>query len=73
VQQGPDGNFVYVANAQQLAEVRKVSAGEVVDGMQWIRSGLQPGETVVTQGQYRLAQGVPIAGTQAVSAPGARP
>jgi multidrug efflux system membrane fusion protein len=61
VQQGPDGSFVYVANARHEAEVRKVGVGEVVDGMQWIRSGLQPGETVVTQGQYRLAAGLPIA------------
>jgi multidrug efflux system membrane fusion protein len=73
VQQGPDGNFVYVADAQHLAEVRKVGVGDVVDGMQWIRTGLQPGETVVTQGQYRLAQGVPIAGPQNAVKPGVHP
>jgi multidrug efflux system membrane fusion protein len=61
VQQGPDGSFVYIANARHVAEVRSVAAGEVVDGMRWIRSGLQPGETVVTQGQYRLAPGVALA------------
>ncbi|MDB5858386.1 MAG: mdtA 1 [Ramlibacter sp.] len=78
VQQGADGNFVYVANARHQAEVRKVGVGEVVDGMQWVRSGLAPGETVVTQGQYRLAAGVPIAAapppaTAAAPAPGAHP
>jgi multidrug efflux system membrane fusion protein len=64
VQQGPNGNFVYVANAQHVAELRNVTAGDTVNGMQWIRSGLKPGETVVTQGQYRLAPGVPIAAAQ---------
>jgi multidrug efflux system membrane fusion protein len=72
VQQGPDGSFVYVENAQHAAEVRKVGVGEVVDGMQWIRTGLQPGETVVTQGQYRLAPGVAIAATPGASAAGVR-
>jgi multidrug efflux system membrane fusion protein len=67
VLQGPDGPFVYVANARHLAEVRKVGVGEVVDGMQWVRSGLQPGETVVTQGQYRLAPGLPIAAAPAAA------
>jgi multidrug efflux system membrane fusion protein len=77
VQQGPNGNFVYVSNAQHVAELRKVTAGEVVDGMQWIRSGLAPGETVVTQGQYRLAPGLPVAATAPPAAgattPGAHP
>jgi multidrug efflux system membrane fusion protein len=68
VQQGPNGNFVYVANARHVAELRNVTAGDVVNGMQWIRSGLAPGETVVTQGQYRLAPGVPLAGTAAAPA-----
>jgi multidrug efflux system membrane fusion protein len=68
VQQGPDGAFVYVANARHAAEVRKVDVGAVVDGMQWVRSGLQPGETVVTQGQYRLAPGVLLAAMPAPAA-----
>ncbi|MDB5730206.1 MAG: putative Co/Zn/Cd efflux system rane fusion protein [Variovorax sp.] len=63
VQQGSSGAFVYVSNAQHAAEVRPVIAGDVVNGMQWIRSGLQPGETVVTQGQSRLAAGLPLAET----------
>jgi multidrug efflux system membrane fusion protein len=79
VQQGPDGNFVYVESAQHVAQLRPVVTGDVIDGMQWIRSGVQPGETVVTQGQYRLAPGVALAATPrpatAASAPasGAQP
>jgi len=73
VQQGSKGPFVYVADAQQHAQVRDVQTGPVVAGNQWIRSGLQAGETVVTQGQSRLAAGVAIAGDAAAPAGAATP
>lgn len=60
VQQGPDSAFVYLVDAQGAAQPRKVVAGAVVDGLQWIQSGVQPGDAVVTQGQYRLAPGVKV-------------
>ena len=71
VQLGRDGNFVYVLGSDDKVQVRPVKAQQVVDGMQWITSGLQPGETVVTQGQSRIASGVkvtvlPAAATAAV-------
>jgi multidrug efflux system membrane fusion protein len=71
VQLGRDGNFVYVLGSDDKVQVRPVKAQQVVDGMQWITRGLQPGETVVTQGQSRIASGVkvtvlPAAATAAV-------
>ncbi|NML46723.1 efflux RND transporter periplasmic adaptor subunit [Ramlibacter sp. G-1-2-2] len=60
VQQGPDSAYVYLVDAQGAAQPRKVVAGAVVDGVQWIQSGLQAGDAVVTQGQYRLAPGVKV-------------
>ncbi len=60
VQQGPQGSFVYVVDGRGMAQQRRVDAADTSRGMQWIRSGLQPGETVVTQGQYRIAPGVPV-------------
>ena len=60
VQQGPSGSFVYVVDGQRMAQARPVDVAATARGMQWIRSGLQPGETVVTQGQYRIAPGVPV-------------
>ncbi|EIK95847.1 putative multidrug resistance protein [Pseudomonas sp. M47T1] len=61
VQLGRDGDYVYVVNAQQQVEPRQVKASPiVVDGKQWIRDGLAPGETVVTVGQSRVAPGVQV-------------
>jgi multidrug efflux system membrane fusion protein len=60
VQLGRDGNYVYVVGADDKVQVRPVKAHDVVDGVQWIRSGLQAGETVVTVGQSRVANGVLI-------------
>ena len=56
VQTGQDGTYVYVVN-QGKAEFRPVKTGPRVDQELVIASGLQPGETVVTEGQLRLAPG----------------
>ncbi|WP_455923467.1 efflux RND transporter periplasmic adaptor subunit [Pseudomonas putida] len=71
VQLGRDGDYVYVVNADQQVEPRQVKASSiVVDGKQWIREGLKPGESVVTVGQSRVAPGVKVAAIdeQAVAA-----
>lgn len=60
VQQGPKGAFVYVVNADQRVEPRQVDAAAVVAGQQWIRDGLAAGETVVVQGQSRIAPGIRV-------------
>jgi len=64
VQQGPQGTFAYVVGAGNKAEVRPVQPGQQQRGTAVITGGLKPGETVVTQGQYRLT-----AGTAVVSSP----
>ncbi len=63
VQQGPNGSFVYVVDDKHMAQARPIIAGASTGGMQGVRKGLQPGEAVVTQGQYRIAPGVPVSGT----------
>ncbi|MFQ6592486.1 MULTISPECIES: efflux RND transporter periplasmic adaptor subunit [Pseudomonas] len=60
VQFGRQGNFVYVVGDDQRVQPRQVDAGTVVDGKQWIRQGLNAGETVVVQGQSRVAPGVKV-------------
>jgi multidrug efflux system membrane fusion protein len=60
IQQGQKGSFVYVVNADQRVEPRLVDVSSVVDGQQWIRKGLVPGETVVVQGQSRIASGTRV-------------
>ena len=68
VQFGRQGNYVYVVGEDQRVQPRLVDAGTVVDGKQWIRQGLNAGETVVVQGQSRVAPGVKVmAATAAVA------
>lgn len=60
VQFGRQGNFVYVVDADQRVQPRLVDAATVVEGKQWIRQGLAAGETVVVQGQSRVAPGLKV-------------
>lgn len=57
VQNGQDGQFIYVVGADNKAEARPVTIGERVDQDLVVLTGLEEGETVVTQGQLRLQPG----------------
>ena len=57
VQTGQDGQFLYVVRDDQTAEMRPVTVGPRVDQDIVIEKGLEPGETVVVDGQLRLAHG----------------
>jgi membrane fusion protein, multidrug efflux system len=57
VQTSQDGQFLYVVRDDQTAEMRPVTAGPRVDQDMVIEKGLEPGETVVVDGQLRLAPG----------------
>jgi multidrug efflux system membrane fusion protein len=60
VQTGQDGQFVYVVKQDQTVEMRPVVAGTRVDQELVIDRGLEPGETVVTEGQLRLTPGTHV-------------
>ena len=60
VQTGQNGQFVYVVKSDQTAEERPVTIGITFDGDTVIASGLKAGETVVTDGQLRLAPGAAV-------------
>jgi multidrug efflux system membrane fusion protein len=57
VQTGQNGSFVYVVKSDRKVESRPVTVGARVDQDVVIESGLEAGETVVTEGQLRLAPG----------------
>jgi len=57
VQTGQEGQFVYVVKQDRTVEFRPVVTGARVDQDLVIEKGVQPGETVVTEGQLRLAPG----------------
>jgi len=61
VQTGQNGSFVYVVKPDRTVDSRTVTTGARVDKDLVILSGLEPGETVVTEGQLRLAPGSRIA------------
>jgi membrane fusion protein, multidrug efflux system len=60
VQTGQSGDFVYVVGivgTNQTVEARPVTAGITVGGKTVLSKGVVPGETVVIDGQSRLAPG----------------
>jgi multidrug efflux system membrane fusion protein len=57
VQTGQDGMYVFVVKPDRTVELRAVVTGARVDQDLVIEKGLQEGETVVLEGQLRLAPG----------------
>jgi multidrug efflux system membrane fusion protein len=57
VQTGQDGTYVYVVKDDGSVEMRPVNTGLRLDQDIVIDKGVQAGETVVTEGQLRLAPG----------------
>jgi len=66
VQTGQNGQFIYVVEADptnaasQVVEQRPVTTGITYQGETVVQGGLKAGETVVTDGQLRLAPGVKV-------------
>jgi membrane fusion protein, multidrug efflux system len=63
VQTGQNGEYLYVLKSgrgDETVEERPVKIGVQHDGVTVIERGVQAGETVVTDGQMRLAPGVPV-------------
>jgi multidrug efflux system membrane fusion protein len=57
VQTGPQGSYVYVVKPDQTVELRTVEIARVVGTETIVASGLNGGETVVTDGHLRLVPG----------------
>ncbi len=57
VQQGPQGQFVFVVSHDSKVSMRAVSMRQSLNGEALIDKGLSVGETVVVRGQYRLSPG----------------
>ncbi len=70
IQTGVQGQYVFVATAEEKAETRTVVTGRNFDGQTVIEKGLKAGERVVTDGQFQLVPGSRLQIKQAVTAPG---
>jgi len=57
---GQSGTFVYVLNADSTVTARPVTVSRTVDELAVLTGGLEPGETVVTDGQFRLSPGARV-------------
>lgn len=61
VQSGQKGNYVFVVNpADMTVQPRQVIPGPSIDNFVAIGDALQPGDTVVTDGQLRLFKGAKV-------------
>lgn len=60
VQSGQEGDYVYIVKPDKTVEVQKVKTGRTVNNVTEILEGLHVGETVVTDGQLRLAPGMKV-------------
>jgi membrane fusion protein, multidrug efflux system len=54
IQQGPQGQYVFVVGADHKVAMQPISVRETLNGEALIDKGLSSGETVVVRGQYRL-------------------
>ena len=78
VNQGPQGNFVWVVDDESKAQPRPVVLGPLGDGAWLIQQGLQTGDRVVVDGGLKLAPGAavivtPDGGAAPPAAPAAPP
>ena len=60
VQTGKRGDFIYVVKSDSTVEQRPVKVARTIGGDAVISSGIEPGETVVTDGQLRLIPGIKV-------------
>jgi membrane fusion protein, multidrug efflux system len=60
VQTGPNGQFVFVVKPDDTVENVPVTATGTVNGLSVIQKGIEPGQSVVTDGQANLVTGSKI-------------
>jgi membrane fusion protein, multidrug efflux system len=60
VQNGATGQYVYIIKPDNTVERRDVEVAAVQDGIAVVAKGLEPGERVVVDGQYRLTNGARV-------------
>jgi len=67
VTNGQQGTYVYVMAADSTVSPRPVTISRTTDDVALISHGLEPGEIIVTDGQFRLAPGSRVVVRQAAS------
>src|SRR5207244_1534045 len=57
IQAGQQGDFAFVVTANQTVDLRQVTVDRTSGAESIVKKGLEPGETVITDGQLRLVAG----------------
>lgn len=73
VQTGQQGQYVFIVKRDKTAEYRQVIVTRATENEAVIEKGLQPGETVVTDGHLRLVPGATVEIKQAAASPAGSP
>jgi membrane fusion protein (multidrug efflux system) len=60
VSQGPQGQFVYTVDSDGNAEIRPVELGREIKTGWIVRSGLAPGDRLITEGIIKVRPGAPV-------------
>lgn len=60
IQNGQAGDYVFVVTSESTAEQRQVKVARTIEGDAVISKGIEPGETIVTDGQLRLIPGIKV-------------
>jgi multidrug efflux system membrane fusion protein len=60
VQRGPQGLFAWIVTETNTAAVRPIEVGSATDDLSVITSGLNEGDRVVIDGQYKLQADAPV-------------
>jgi len=60
IQRGPNGMFTYVVKSDSTVEARPLKVGDESDTLTIVTDGLQEGEEVVLNNQYRLQPGARV-------------
>jgi multidrug efflux system membrane fusion protein len=61
IQNGPNGQYVFVVGGDMTVELRNITVTRAEGSDTVVASGLKPGERVVTVGQLRLGPGTRVA------------
>jgi multidrug efflux system membrane fusion protein len=69
VQRGANGLFAYIVKADAVAAAQPIKVAQTQDGKAIIADGLNAGERVVVEGQYKLKPGVKVVEAKEAAAP----
>jgi membrane fusion protein, multidrug efflux system len=68
IQRGPNGLFLWTVTANNLAQPRPIEAGPTYRDLTVVAAGLNGGERIVTDGQYKLQKDAPVTVTSTQAA-----